>query len=454
MSIDVRDVPLRSPKGNPILGHWPDMARDTLGYLTRLAREFGDFVPLRFVVFPTVFVNHPSMVEEVLVTRHRSFGKSRSNRQLRALLGTGLLTSEGEFWLRQRRLAQPAFHRERIEAYGTTMTDYAERMVATWRTGEEREVHEDMMRLTMEIVGKTLFDADLGADADEVGIALSEALVAFDSRIRSLWALLPERFPTPGVLRLRRAVRQLDRIVHDIIGNRRRSDEDRGDLLSMLLHARVEEDGGGMTDQQLRDEVLTLFLAGHETTALVLSWAWYLLSTHPGAEARLHAELRAVRGGRTPTVADVPRLRFTNMVVTETMRLFPPAWAMGRRAVEDTVVGGRRIPKGTTIMMSQWTMHRDARYFDEPDSFRPERWESGLESRLPRFAYFPFGGGPRKCIGSNFAMLEAILVLATIAQRFRFDLLPGQVIVPEPLITLRPKHGIRMRLQERYSAGG
>jgi cytochrome P450 len=364
------------------------------------------------------------------------------------LLGDGLFLSEGDTWLRQRRLVQPAFHRQRVAGYGDVMTTFAGRHVADWKDGDGIEVHAEMMALTQAIVGKTLFDADVSGDAHEAGQAAKVLAEDFGVRLRS-FRLIPYWVPTPGNLRSRRAIRRLDRLIHRIIAERRASAEDRGDLLSILLHAQDADDGSRMTGQQVRDEVMTMFLAGHETTAVALSWTWYLLAQHPDAEARLAAELREVLGGRAPAVADLPRLKYAGMVVTEAMRLYPPAYAIGRQAARATEIAGHAIAPGDIFIAPTWVVHRDRRWFEEPEAFRPDRWASDLAQRLPRFAYFPFGGGPRQCIGNGFAQMEAALILAAIAQRFRLSLVPGQRITPTPYITLRPEPGIRMRVAHR-----
>jgi cytochrome P450 len=444
------------------------MGRDPLGFLTRCAREYGDFVPLQFGFRRGVLLNHPDYIEYVLVTNQRNFVKSPAVRRLH-VLGNGLLSSEGEFWRRQRRLIQPAFHRQRIAEYGQVMVSLTEQQLAgangtgIWRDGEVRDVAQEMMALTTAIVTRTLFGADVPARAEDIATALREIGEHFNSRLYSLRYWLPDSVPTPGNRRLHRAVRQLDAIIYHLIEQRRRelaagnAGTDRGDLLSMLVQVRDEDDGSRMSDKQLRDEVMTLFLAGQDTTALALSWTWYLLSQHPEAEATLHTEIEQVLGGRAPVVADLPRLRYAEMVIMESMRLYPPAWTIGREAVGDCEIGGHHVPAGTILTISQWVMHRDPRYFEHPDSFRPERWKedpsSGpalpLAKRLPRFAYFPFGGGPRICIGNAFAMMEAVLLLATIAQQFRLRLMPNPPVVPQPYVTLRPKYGLPMALQRR-----
>ena len=417
-----------------------------LEYFTKVAREYGDVAGLRVLNFKTVFINHPSLIEEVLVTNARKYSKGRVLRANRHVFGEGLLTSEGDFWLRQRRLAQPAFHRARVASYAATMVDYTERMVQGWRGGEERDAHQEMMRLTLEIVAKTLFDADVEGDAQEVGKSL-ELLLEIGANFRRT-IFVPHWLPTPTNLRVRREVKQIEKILYRIIAERRASGRDAGDLLSMLLSAQ-DEDGSRMTDRQLRDETITLFLAGHETTASTLSWTWWLLARHPAVEAKLHAELDAVLGDRAPTLDDLPKLRYTGHLITESLRLYPAAWGMARLVVEDHEIAGYAVTKGMGVAMAQWVVHRDPRWYDAPEEFRPERWEDDLLKRLPRFAYFPFGGGPRQCIGNAFALMEAALILATIARKFRFLLVANHPVVPLASITLRPRHGVRVTLESR-----
>jgi cytochrome P450 len=439
------------PKGHLLGDNLREYAQDPLGFLSGSAREHGDAVRLRFMGQTFYLLSHPDLIEYVLVENNRNFTKTRILRRNRRLLGEGLLTSEGGFWRRQRRLAQPAFHRKRVAAYGEVMVALAERSLDGWRDGETIDVHEEMMRLTLEIVAKCLFDADVGSEAKDVGSAMKVALEDFSSQ-RSL-IRIPKSIPTPHNLRFERAARRLERIVRTIIEERRKSeDEDRGDLLSMLMLAE-DESGEQMTDKQLRDEVMTLFLAGHETTANALTWTLWLLSLNATAEVGLVEELGRVLGGRAPTVADLPNLPYVERVIKESMRLYPPAWVMGREAIGECEVGGYRMPAGTTALISQWVVHRDPRYHHDPQRFDPDRWTAEYEEALPRFAYFPFGGGPRQCIGAGFAMTEARLILATVAQRFTMELAPGQRVEPYPSITLRPKQGIRMSLAERSRGG-
>jgi cytochrome P450 len=437
-----------APKGRFLVGHLLDMRQDHLGFVTAAARTHGDFVPLQFGRRPVYLLSHPDYVEEVLVKQHRNFSKGYFYRILEPLLGKGLVTSEGDFWLRQRRLAQPAFHRERINAFAEVMVEYTQALLAEWRDGDVRDVHEDMMRLTLRVVGKTLFDADVEEDAPDVGRELSTALAELSNQMVGPEFLLPARIPTPSRLRLQQAIRRLDPLVFRIIAERRRSGVDAGDLLSMLLQAQ-DEDGSSMTDGQLRDEAMTIVLAGHETTALALSWAWYLLSEHPDAQARLADEVDDVLGDRDPTVTDVPQLRYAEAVIMEAMRLYPPIFGIGRESVEACEIGGHALPAGANVYIVPWVIQRDPRFFDEPDAFKPERWLDGLQKRLPRFAYFPFGGGPRLCMGQSFAMLESVLLLSTIARSWRLELSPGHPVELLPTLTLRPKRGLRMHLRNR-----
>jgi cytochrome P450 len=437
------------PKGKLLGGNFTAFRRDSLAYLQQATSDFGDVVYLRFGPQDVFFLNHPDYIKDVLVTHHQSFMKGRALQRAKRLLGEGLLTSEGDFHRRQRRLAQPAFHRGRISSYGTVMTDYAARTASRWRDGETLDISQEMMRLTLAIVGKTLFDTDVEAEADEIGAALTSVMELFDFLLLPFSELL-EHFPLPHVRRFQKAKERLDATIYRIIEERRLSDQDRGDLLSMLLAARDEEgDGGQMTDLQVRDEVMTLFLAGHETTANAMTWTWYLLSQHPDVEAKLHAELDAVLEGRPPTVEDVPRLRYTEMVLAESMRLYPPAWAIGRLALKDQDIGGYTIPAKALVLLSPYVTHRDARYFPDPVRFDPERWTPEARESRPQFAYYPFGGGPRRCIGEGFAWMEGILLISALARNWRMRLVPDHKVETMAVITLRPKHGMRMTVEKR-----
>jgi cytochrome P450 len=429
-----------------LLGNVKAINDDPLRFTMNWSRKFGDIVYFHLLNIPVYLLSNPAEIERVLVTEARNFVKSRDYRGLRVIFGNGLLTSEGDFWMRQRRLAQPAFSHDRIQTYGEIMVRFAQRTLDHWRDGEARDIHQDMMTLTLEIVAKALFDADVSDDALLVRSSLNELLQNVE--VGKLFFPFLMKLPTLKNLRFRRAISRLDKVIYSVIAQRRGNGAGPDDLLSRMLHAQ-DLDGSRMTDQQLRDELITLFLAGHETTALALSWTWLLLSQHPETEQKLHRELDDVLNGRAPNIGDVPRLRYTQHVITESMRLYPPAWGVGREAVRACEIGGYSVPAGAQIWISEWITHRSPKFFAEPDQFRPERWENDFAKRLPKFAYFPFGGGPRLCIGQSFAMLEAVLLLATIAQRYRLFLIPGQDIMPWASLTLRPKNGIKVRLERR-----
>jgi cytochrome P450 len=439
------------PAGLPLLGLALAIRKDALGTLRRVARKYGDIVRIPVGLQDRIFLNHPDYIEQVLVIQQSKFYKSELTKRLtEGLLGQGLLISEGDFWRRQRRLAQPAFQRARINEYAATMTDSAQRHIRDWRDGEQRDLAGEMMALTLNVAVRTLFGTTtLPADAQQVGHSMTFLMRYQLSRVRSPLRI-PETWPTP---RNKRALRErdfLDSLVYRIIADRQSqgNPNQRGDLLSLLMSA-MDEDGTQMTTRQLRDETMTLFLAGHETTAQALAWTWYLLGEHPETEARLHEELRSVLNGRPPGPADFSRLPYLYALLHEVLRLYPPAYITARTSIEPSRIGGYDFPAGATILMSQWVMHRDPRYYQDPDAFRPERWLDGLADRLPAGAYFPFGDGPRRCIGQGFAMMEAAIVIGTLAQRFRFRPVPGHPVVPEPLVTLRPRHGIHMSLQAR-----
>ena len=434
------------PKPHFLIGNFPLGSRDPLGVLTAWAREYGDIFYYRAGWIRVYFLNHPDYIESVLVNQHQNFMKDQVIRNSRWLFGNGLLTSEGSDWLRQRRLSQPAFHRERIASYAKTMTSYTEEMLTTWKDGEARDIHQEMMRLTVRIVAKVLFSAEVAEETDEVAASLN-VLMQQGSGGRMVLPAFFRYFPLPAMARVRRAARLLNELVYAIVRKRRATNCDTGDLLSMLLQAE-DEDGSRMTDQQLRDEAITFLLAGHETTALSLTWTWYLLSQHPEVQYKLREELRQVLDGNVPQAKDLIRLPYTERVVKESMRLYPPAWGVARTVVKDCEIGGYHIPVGANIVASQWVMHRDPRYFADPEQFEPDRWTDN-SLRLPKFAYFPFGGGPRVCIGAAFAMLEATLLLATIAQQVELQLVSGQQIAPIPSITLRPDKGVRMIVHRR-----
>jgi cytochrome P450 len=437
------------PKGGLPIGILLALRRDMLGYMQALNRRYGDIVHFKIGPFKVFLLNDPDHIKDILVTHQRHFIKSRGLRMAKRFLGEGLLTSEGDFHLRQRRLVQPAFHRQRINAYGTVMVDYAMRSSERWTGGAQVDVMQEMMRLTMTIVAKTLFDAEVESEADEISVAMTTAMELFE-RVTNPFAELLNKLPLPSNFRFWKAKKRLDEAMYRIINERRAGGVDRGDLLSMLLLAQdAEGDGGMMTDVQVRDEALTLFLAGHETTAIALTWSWYLLSQHHEVEANLHAELERVLGDRLPTADDLPQLVYTRMVMAEAMRLYPPAYSFGRTALSEYKMGEYIVPAGSTIYMSPYVIHRDPRYYPDPEKFDPERWTPEAEAQRPKFAYLPFGGGPRVCIGEPFAWMEGILIIATLARRWRMRLVPGHAVALRPLITLRPRYGMQMILERR-----
>jgi cytochrome P450 len=428
--------------------------RDPLAFFSRLAREHGDLVHVHLAGEHVVLVNDPGHVRDILVTHQRAFHKGRGLERARRLLGQGLLTSEDALHVRQRRLMQPAFHRDRIAAYAGIMTEYADRIQEGWTDGVRIDVAREMTRLTLGIVGKTLFDADVESQAREVGEALTAVLDSFWITMLPFADVL-ERLPIPVLRRSRRARERLDGIIYGMIAERRRDLRDRGDLLSMLLLAQDDEaeaEATGavrMSDEQVRDEAMTIFLAGHETTAVALAWTWHLVGGAPDVERKLHAEVDRVLHGRRPTIDDIPALPYLTQVATESMRLYPPAWIVGRRAVEDYPIDGYVLPARTVVLFSPYLLHRDARRFPDPDRFLPERWTPEFKAALPPFAYVPFGGGARRCIGESFAWMELVLAIASIARRWRLEAVPGHPVVPQPLVTLRLKHGLQMTPRRR-----
>ena len=424
-----------------------EFRKDPPGFLQKVTQEYGDiaYVPLgRQHIY---HLAHPDSIRDVLVTNQHKFKKSRMLERAQLLLGQGLLTSEGDYHRRQRRLMQPAFHRDRIAGYGAVMVDRAAVGRERWRPGQPFDVMQEMMRLTLAIVTRTLFSANVDSEADEIGSALTQVFDLFEVIMMPFSEFL-EKLPLPAMRRFKRARKRLDETIYRMIAERRATGRDEGDLLSMLLLAQDEEGSGGMTDTQVRDEALTLFLAGHETTADALTWAWYLLSQNPQAEAAFHSELDRVLAGRLPSIEDLLQLRYTESVFAETLRLYPPAWGMGRRALEDYHVGDFTIPARSVILMSPYVVHRDPRWYSNPGEFRPERWLQEDAAR-PKFAYFPFGGGARVCIGERFAWMEGTLILAAIGQRWRLRLEAGHRVETQARITLRPKYGMRMVSERR-----
>ncbi len=419
-----------------------------LPWLQNVVAEHGDVVRMKMLGVWWFIVSHPDDIERILVKDARVMQRDSGIDIVRRVLGNGLLTSEGDLWKRQRKLMSQAFSPKRIADYAKAMVRVGDVAIGRWRDGQATNLHQEMSRLTMEVVADVLFGASMGAaDVRAVGGAMEVANEFFSGSPEAMLKL-PKWLPTPRNARMNRAVATLDRVVYDIIA-RRREGQPRDDLLGTLLAAR-DEDGSGMSDVQLRDEVMTLFLAGHETTSLALAHALYLLSLNPAIEQRLHREIHEVLGERLPTADDARSLPFTDCVLKETMRLYPPAWATGRETTGPYEIRGHAIPVGSQLMTSQWIVHRDARWYPNPEQFDPERWSPARAKDIPRYAYFPFGGGPRVCIGNHFAMMEATLLLAMIVQRFRVELLPGQKLELAPAVTLRQKgEGLRVRTLAR-----
>jgi len=437
-----------SLKNDLIGGNFRSFRKAPTEFLTRLA-ALGDITSFRMGPQQGYFINDPELIRDVFVVNAHKFMKGRALQRAKSLLGEGLLTNEGEAHLRQRRMIQPAFHRSRIAEYVRSMVEYGERMSNTWTDGDVRQTEHDMMQLTLQIVAKTLFDANVEDEANEIGAAMTSMVELFN------YLLLPfsewlEKLPLPQSKRFRNARNTLNKVIYDIINERRASGEDKGDLLSMLLLAQDEETGDAMTDEQVRDECLTLFLAGHETTANAMTWTWYLLSQNPEKEVLLHQELDSVIGARVPSVEDLPNLKYTEAVIAESIRLFPPAWAIGRLSTEEHKFGDYHLPVKSLVLISPYVTQRDPRFWEDPDDFVPERWENlSVKEASQRNIYLPFGGGVRRCIGESFAWTESILLLATLARKWKLRMVPEQKIGLQAMITLRPKYGMRMKIQAR-----
>jgi cytochrome P450 len=425
------------------------MSRDIIGFFSQVQKTHGDVASFRIGRRRIFLLSHPDHIRDVLVTRDDNFTKGPALRMAKVTLGEGLLTSEGDFHRRQRRIMQPAFHAQRVAAYADTFVDYAQRARERWQPGEIFDIRAAMTQLTLEIVAKTLFGADLESEVRELGHAMDVTVTMFD-RSRYPWAILLNLLPLPSNVRFLRAMHRVFSTIDQMIARRRENPSDRNDFLSLLLRARdTEGDGGGMSDRQLRSEAMTLFSAGHETTANALVWTWLLLAQNPADEAKLHEELDKELSGQPPTAADVPRLVYTRAVLAESMRLYPPAWIVGRQATNPDHAGDYKIPAGAVILMSQFLVHRDNRWWKDPEHFDPNRWLNNTDTTRPRYAYFPFGGGARSCIGESFAWLESILLLATIAQKWRFRLTNAAPIRLHATITLRPRDPLPMQAEAR-----
>ena len=436
----------------PFIGSLPGFNRDRLGFLLGLSRAGGDVARFHFGPFPAYFFNTPELIQAVMVDHPQDFdgGPVRHN-AFGPVIGNGLFNSEGELHRRQRKIMAPAFQPRHIKTYADTIVGYGEQMQAAWEDGAVVDVSHEMTNLTMSIIGKVLFDADVVTEADDLGAAVTTVLGHISYVFSSLYPI-PISWPLPRHRRTRKAIAFLRAGIQDMIDERRNSPVERDDFLSILLRSR-DDDGNPMSDEQVIDEAMTFFGAGHETTANGLTWAWYLLSTHPDAYARLRAEVDTVLRGRSPTYEDLPRLPYAQRVFKESLRLYPPAYIFSRFALRDVEVGGYPIRKGETVVMSPYSMHRRPDLFASPERFDPDRFTPEREAALPRHAYMPFGAGPRICIGNHFALMEGHLLLATLAQRATFDLAPGQEVVPAPQVTTRPRDGIQMIVRRREDLG-
>ena len=439
------------PRGG-VLGSALDIRRDPLGFCRAIAREYGDIVHVRFGIWPGYFVSHPEYVKHVLQDHQHNYSKDTGSfRAVSCIVGNGLLTSQGDFWLRQRRLVQPAFHRHQIATFAKVMTDATAEMLQRWsdvaRAGQPFDVAHEMMNLTLRIVAAALFSADVTSRADTIGQAFTIANKALSNFMFLPYSLLS--WPAPWNRHVWSAIHVLDVQVDSIIAQRRAAPDTGSDLLGMLLSVRDADTGEGMTDTQVRDELKTAMLAGYETIATLLSWAWALLSDHPEVERRLQAEVDTVLGGRVPDAGDLPNLPYTRMVIDEVLRLYPPVWAITRKAEQRDQLGDYVLPPNSVVVLSPYVTHRHPALWDEPDRFMPERWSSERVRTRPPFTFFPFGGGPRLCIGHGFAIMEAQLIVAMVAQRYQLRVVPDHRVEPEPMITLRPRNGVPVVLQER-----
>jgi cytochrome P450 len=433
-----------------LLGAASEMQRDPLKFL-RETRQYGDVVHMRFVFSDAYLIYHPDSIKHVLQENNRNYNKDIFTYKIfYPFLGHGLLTNDGESWLHQRRLMQPAFHRKRIAAYGTIMTDSTEKLLKRWQSYAKQDlsldIAEEMMHLTLGIVGQTLFSLDLSDETNTIGPAVRTLLNLLGSYVYAPFP--PINVPTPRNRRLLAANRSLEQVIYHIIAERRQQNTDTGDLLSMLLSARDEETGEGMNDRQIRDELMTMLIAGHETTSNTLAWTWYLLSQHPEVEEHLYSEIDEVLGGSIPTLEHLPNLKYTNMVIEEALRLYPTAGIFGRKAIADDELRGYYIPANSMIVISPYATQHHPDYWPDPERFDPDRFTPERSAARSHYAYFPFSSGPRMCIGSSFAMMEAQLILAMIAQRYRLRLVPGHPVEPQMLVTLRPKYGLKMTIHQ------
>lgn len=449
MKSAVKPLP-EGPKGSFFSGCADKLKNQPLEFLTDCHNQYGNIVPFNVGPFPVLLLNEPELMHTVLVTQAHNFTKDAAIKNNRAFFGEGLLSSEGDLWKQERRLASPSFNHKSLELYGQIMIEHTQKMLDRFVDGQTIEIQKEMMRLTLGIAAKTLFDSEISKNNTEFVSALIDAQKYLACRMNNpLLLLLPEWIPFPTNIHLLEAIKKVDTVIFKLIDERRNHTEGKHDLLSTFIALKENQENSGLSDKLIRDEVFTLFFAGHETTALTLTWTLYLLASYPEVAAKLVQELNTVLKGRLPEVADYSALTYTEKVIKESMRLRPPVWAIGRENIHDCLIGEYEIKKGTAVILSQWVMHHDKRFYDSPDSFNPERWTPEFTHNLPKFAYFPFGGGPRTCIGNGFAMLESVMALSSIMQKFSLELEPDQNVKLLPAVTLRPENDIRLKLHKR-----
>jgi len=436
------------PKGIPVLGSSLDYFKDILKFLLSVKNEFGDIAYFRLGNRSMYLVSDPQNVKDVLVTHNRNFRKSRALQRSKLVVGEGLLTSEADFHLKQRRMMQPVFHNNRISCYSESMSDYAMKISADWKNGDVIDVHKAVMKITLGVVVKTLFSTDIDSESSEIGEALTIIMKQFP-RLLFPFSEYFDNLPIPANIKRKRAMDKLDNIIYKMIESRRNDKSRYDDLLSLLIDATDEQENTRMDDSQLRDETMTLFIAGQESTANAITWTLYLISRSPEVERKIHEEIEGVTGGKLPTWDHYQKMKYLINVFSESLRLYPPAWAVVRRAISDYELDGYVVPAGADIMMSQYVIHRDDRYYTDPDKFRPERWSEEFRKNIPQYAFFPFGGGPRRCIGEGFAWMEGVLILATLLKNWKMSTYNNSDVIPDPLVTLRPKNGLLMRVEKR-----
>ena len=439
------------PNGLPVVGVAPKVLKDAMGFFLRAFQQYGDVVYFPVGAKKFYMLSHPDHVQYILQENNRNYHKASTYNKLKPLLGNGLVTSDGAYWLRQRRLIQPAFHRKRLAALASVMTDCATNLLDRWQSAADKDqpldVADEFMRVTLDVVSQTMFSMSAAGSADEIRRNLP---IILERTNEGFWEVVDMAWlPTPRNRQYQKALSKLDAVIYGIIKQRHQSNENFDDLLTMLLESADAETGERMTDVQLRDEIITIYLAGHETIANALSWGWYLLAQHPEVVSKLRAEADAVLQGRVPTADDVVNLKYARMVIDEVLRVYPSSWGIARTPLEVDKISGYCIPPGVVVVLSPYITHRHPAFWDEPEKFDPERFAPEHSAKRHPFAYFPFGGGPRLCIGNNFALMEATLILAMIVQRYELLLVADQVIEPQPVVTLRPRYGIQMLVRRR-----